>query len=363
MPCITRSLLSLTLSYSLVSAQILPAFAAAGLSRASYEDCQARDDDSFRSVITTISADALKAGIGKVDYPALVSDQWRKSGLDEVIDKQVDLAIEEVKKETSWTERIKSLGNTEISQKLATTVAERVYRSDAVKAAMETLATGVAKDVGKNFELASQDAATPVLNCLKAFVGPRYGMAMAQAVAGDAGKDLSVDPNKGGADISSADILKQSGGGIAGATILVVRRQLANLATRIGQRIVGSVLSRLVSVVAGGVGLVLIAKDIWEFRHGVLPIIASEMKAKATKDKVQEELSTTTQLPGAQYFLQLSAPSEIATLLPVSNTIRPFGWSITHMLTGIVISRCFSFGTVGIKPVMGKGPNLPLVVQ
>ena len=34
-------------------------------------------------------------------------------------------------------------------------------------------------------------------------------------------------------------------------------------------------LGRLVSVVAGGVGLVLIAKDIWDFRHGVLPIIAT----------------------------------------------------------------------------------------
>ena len=70
-----------------------------------------------------------------------------------------------------------------------------------------------------------------------------------------------------------------------------MRRQLANMAARIGQRIVGSVLARLVSVVAGGVGLVLIAKDIWDLRKGVLPIIAEEMKAKATKDKVQEELA------------------------------------------------------------------------
>ena len=293
MPCVSRFLVSLIVSAALVSGQILPALAVEQLSRADYEDCQARDEDGFRTVITAISADALKAGTGKVDFAAVVSDQWRKSGLDEVIDKRVDLAVDEVKNETSWAELIKSLANAEISQKLATTVAERVYRSDAVKAAMESLATGVAKDVGKSFELASHDAATPILNCLKAFVGPRYGTAMAQAVAGDAGKDLAVVPEKGGAEISSADILKQSSGGIAGATILVVRRQLANLATRIGQRIVGSVLSRLVSVVAGGVGLVLIAKDLWEFRNGVLPIIATEMKAKATKDKVQEELATT----------------------------------------------------------------------
>ena len=107
------------------------------------------------------------------------------------------------------------------------------------------------------------------------------------------GSDLGVDPSKGSGDVSAGAVLKQSGGGIAGATILVVRRQMANLATRVGQRLVGSVLSRLVSVAAGGIGLVLIAKDIWEFRNGVLPIIASEMKSKATKEKVQDEIATT----------------------------------------------------------------------
>jgi len=35
---------------------------------------------------------------------------------------------------------------------------------------------------------------------------------------------------------------------------------------------------------------------------------------------------------GTQWLLQ--PPSEIAALLPVSKTTRPFGWSITHMLTG-----------------------------
>src|SRR5207237_3055955 len=90
---------------------------------------------------------------------------------------------------------------------------------------------------------------------------------------------------------STGQVLAEGSEGIAGTVVLVVRRQLANMATRIGQRIVGSILSRLVSVVASGVGVVLIAKDIWDFRHGVLPIIADEMKAKTTKDKVREELA------------------------------------------------------------------------
>jgi hypothetical protein len=288
-----RLAISLLVVIAIVTSQVaLPASAAEAISRADYEACQARDDAGLRAAVVTIATDAITNGTKTIDYKALVADQWRENNLDQIIDTQVDIAVQEVTNETSWSDRLKSLANAEKSQELATAVAERVYRSDAVKAAIESLATGVARDVGKTIELASSDATGPVLDCLKAFIGPRYGVAIANALAGDAGKDVAIDPKRGSIDVSAGSVLKETTGGLAGATILIVRRQLANLATRVGQRIVGSVLSRLVSVVAGGVGLVLIAKDIWEFRNGVLPIIATEMKSPATKEKVREELAS-----------------------------------------------------------------------
>ena len=128
---------------------------------------------------------------------------------------------------------------------------------------------------------------------MQAFLGRRYGTTVAGVVSTDAGKEYSIDPAKGGAQVTTGQVLVEGSGGIAGTVVLVVRRQLSNMAARIGQRVIGSILSRLVSVVAGGIGLVLIAKDIWDFRHGVLPIVASEMKSKATKDKVREEIAKT----------------------------------------------------------------------
>ncbi len=263
------------------------------ISRADYEACQAKDDNALRAAVVAIATDAITNGTKSIDYKVLVADQWRQRNLDQIIDTRVDIAIAEVTNETSWSDRLQSLANSEKSQQLATMVAERVYRSDAVKAGIEDLASGVAKEVGKTIEFASSDATGPLLECLKAYVGPRYGGAVADALAGDASKGVVVDPNKASGGVSAGSVLKESTGGLAGATILIVRRQLANLAERVGQRIVGSVLSRLVSVVAGGVGLVLIAKDLWDFRNGVLPIIATEMKAPATKDKVRDELAST----------------------------------------------------------------------
>jgi hypothetical protein len=288
-----RRPISCLVAISVIVGQIQPS-AAQPLSKADYEACQARDEGAFRTAIQGISVRALKAGIANVDYRAAVGDEWRRIGMDGIIDNRVDLAVEEVRKETSWANLLQSLASQQKAEELATAVAERVYRSDAIKTGLEQLAVGVSGAVGRQMEFASQDATEPTVACLKAFVGARYGETAARAaVSGDAGKGITVDPSKGAADVSSGSLLRESSGGIAGAAVLLMRRQLANMAARVGQRVVGSVLARLVSVVAGGIGLVLIAKDIWDLRNGVLPIIAAEMKSKENKDKVQEELAKT----------------------------------------------------------------------
>lgn len=288
-----RPAVSLFAILALVSAQTLPAFAAEPGTRAEYEACQAHDAAGLHAAAIKIITDAITTGTKTIDYKALVADQWHKNNLDRIIDKQVDAAIQDVSSETSWSDKLQSLANAEKAQQLATMVANRVYRSDAVKAGLDALAAGVARDVGKTVEAASSEATGPLLDCLKIFAGPRYGRAVAEALASDAAKGVPINPHAGASDISAGAVLSETGGGLAGATILIVRRQLATLAERVGARIVGSVLSRLVSVVAGGVGLVLIAKDIWEFRNGVLPIIATEMKSPDTKEKVRDELAKT----------------------------------------------------------------------
>lgn len=261
------------------------------LSRAEYEACQARDEKGFRTAVEAISLKALEQGLAGVDYRASVQEGWQRLGIDGIIDQRVDAAINEVRDETSWGQLMQSLAYQEKAKELATTVADRVYRSDAMKAAIESLAVGVGKEVGKAIEQGTMDAAEPAAECMRAFLGPRFGSTVAKAVAQDAGEQFRIDPAKASADVSRGSILLQGGEGIAGAVILLVRRQLSNMASRIGSRIVGVVMGRIVSLVAGGVGVVLLAKDLWELRNGVLPIISEEMKSKETKRRVQDELT------------------------------------------------------------------------
>lgn len=288
-----RPALSLVLILAVTARGTVPAFSAPPMTRADYEACQAADEAGFRRSIEALSLKALEAGVKSFDYRASVDSQWRRLGMDDLLAKRVDVAVEEVRSETSWAGLAQSLVNSEKAQEISTAVAERVYKSDAMKTAIEGLATGVGNEVGRTLELASQDAVGPALECLRAFLGGRYGTTVASVVAGDVEHDFGIKAAAGQATVSSGSVLQHSSEGIAGAAIILVRRQLANIAARIGQRLAGSILARLVSVAAGGVGLVLVAKDLWELRNGVLPIVSEEMKSEATKTLVKDELART----------------------------------------------------------------------
>lgn len=257
----------------------------------SREACDVGDEAGFRAAIETVTVEALQRGMKTFDYRGIVGEEWRRANLGALVDKQVDVAVEEVRQQTTWGLLIQSLADQNKAEALAKAVADRVYRSDEMKAAIEELAVAVGKNVAQSMEIASQDAARPALACLETYLGSRYGSSVARAVASDAAADFGLSPEAGDASVSTGTVLKRSAGGVAGAAILLVRRQLANMAARVGQRLVGSVLSRLVGTVAGGVGLVLIVKDLWDLRHGVMPIIAEEMKSMLTKEKVQDELA------------------------------------------------------------------------
>ena len=245
-----RPVIATLTAASLALAPLTSALAAAPMTRADYEACQARDEPGFRAAIEQLTRKGLEAGLARLDYKALVADEWRKGNIDDVIDRQVDLVINQVRDESSWTTLLSSLASKEKAQELATTAAERVYRSDPLKKSIEGLATGVGTEIGKRIELATADTAGPAAQCMQAFLGRRYGSTIARVVADGAGEHYRLDASKGGAQVSGGQVLVEGSEGIAGTVVLVVRRQLANMATRIGQRIVGSILSRLVSVVA-----------------------------------------------------------------------------------------------------------------
>ena len=259
-----------------------------------YDACRAQDDDKFRLAIRDVTLNELRNGTRTIDYQGLVRDQWRKHNLDRLIDERVKIAEEDVRSKSSWGKLLGSLASSEKANELAKAVAEHVYRSDEMKAALEQTAKGVSLEVGRKIVLTTEDAATPARKCLQLFLGDRFGRTIADTVGADAKATFVLEPTNQAAQLGTTSVAQKATGAITGGVILLIRRQLARMARRVGQRVVGAVIGRVASVVASGIGVALIAydlKQLWELRNGVLPIIRDEMTSESTKAKVRKELA------------------------------------------------------------------------
>ena len=128
-----RTVVSATVSRTLAAALLIgglitaaaPAAAQTGpvMSRAEYEACQAQDEKAFEAAVARVTTKALRNGVEHLDYKALVIAEWKKSGLDEIVEREVTRAVKEVREETSWGALLESIVSTETAQQLAVTVA------------------------------------------------------------------------------------------------------------------------------------------------------------------------------------------------------------------------------------------------
>ena len=104
MPPIFRPVLSFVTVVAIALAPLSGLSASAGNAAASidYQACQAGDDQAFKLAIEAVTISALTGGLKGVDYEAAVGAQWQRLDIDNIIDKRVDIAVEEVRNETSF---------------------------------------------------------------------------------------------------------------------------------------------------------------------------------------------------------------------------------------------------------------------
>lgn len=98
-PC--RAGLSLLAAFALIFSHVPAATAAPLMTRAEYEACQARDEPAFRSAIEAVTRKGLEASLVGFDYKVVLGEEWRRGNVDDLIDRQVDLAVGQVREESS----------------------------------------------------------------------------------------------------------------------------------------------------------------------------------------------------------------------------------------------------------------------
>ena len=295
---IMRTLVAWTLTWaaiaSLVTQPPLVAYAQSPVV-VTVDECRNLSDTDVRDRIRDLASTSLKAELTAIDYAALVNTYWVKAGVDARIDQEIDDAVAFVRSDTTWADRAYSTVSRSSATRYATAVADKAYNSQGFKDALNEVATGVAKDAGARIEQATSRISNPVIACVQTALQSRYGGAIAAVFAQESEKNLEANAGQPPVKINTSDLVASNAASISGMILVVTRRVIAKVVQSVGTRIAGVVASRIVSSVAGLVGLALIAKDVYDAGDGVFPIIAERMKSDETKVLIKDEIGKSIQ--------------------------------------------------------------------
>ncbi len=287
-----------TLTWSAVASlmwQVPHAALAQATPTVTVDECRNLSDADVRDRIRDLAATSLGSELKAIDYQALVNLWWAKADVNGRLDREVDAAIAAVRADTGWFDRAYSTVSKSSAARYATAVSDRTYNSEGFKSALNEMATGVAKDVGTQIEKATAKVSNPIIACVQTALQSRYGGAIAQVFVQESQKNLETNAEQPAVKIETSDLIATNAASISGIVLIVTRRVIAEIVESLGARIAGVVASRLVSAVAGLVGLALIAKDIYDAGSGVFPIIADRMKSDETKNIIRAEVGKTIQ--------------------------------------------------------------------
>jgi hypothetical protein len=292
-----RTLIAWTLTWGAVASLVVqaPGVALAQTPIVTIDECRNLSDTDVRDRIRELASTSLKAELTAIDYPALVNIHWAKADVNGRIDREVDAAIAAVRADTGWFDRAYSTVSKSSAGRYATAVADKTYNSEGFKAALDEMATGVARDAGTQIEKATAKVSNPIIACVQTALQSRYGGAIAQVFAQESQKNLEASAEQPAVKIETSDLVANNAASLSGIVLIVTRRVLAKIIQGVGERIAGVIASRIVSAVAGLIGLALIAKDIYEAGDGVFPIVAERMKSDETKDLIKSEVGKTIQ--------------------------------------------------------------------
>ena len=275
-----------------------------------FEECDQVDEASLRDELNSITQSVFEEEGIRLEVALNVDRNWRDMGMDLRVDQAVVDAIELVRSDTDFWERIWSGWSTSKAEELATRVAEETFGSDEFAIHFDEVSTRVAIDIVEEIRLVTAKSASTALACVQEFIGGRFSKTLSVELTRQIEEELELlelDPDT---DQSFLDILKihsNLAGGIAvviGTRIGVeLARRLASVLTR---NIIGKILSRiLVRVAVIGIPLVgwiiggaLIVADVYKSRDGALPLIqdslqGDDVKAEMRKwmaEEVSEEL-------------------------------------------------------------------------
>ncbi len=263
------------------------------------EGCLTLDETALRSDLNRVTQGFFNDELNAVDLPRMVEAKWLELGMPNLLEAEVDRAVNSIRGETVGFRRLTSTLFTAQATELAEQIANRAFSSEAFRSRLETLANEVAADFTGSFTSIAARSASSATECVQSYLGGAYG----DAVAGTFEQEIRAQLQTTGADALTGNIQSEgvvgvrSGVGvatIAGSYVAraVVKRLSAQLSRRIAGNITARILGRagssVIPVVGWVVGGGLIAWDVVNgFVRGPFPAIRRQLAGEKTQTQIQ----------------------------------------------------------------------------
>ncbi len=265
-----------------------------------FEECAQVDETSLRDELNGITQAIFAEGRSDIIVSSIVARKWQELGLDAKVDREVDIAVEMVRSDTPFWERIWSAWAPSTAEELAVRVAEKSFGSDLFEADFDELSEAIANDIVDELRLVTAKSASSALACVQEFIGDRFSKTMVDVLDKEIQDDLEVVIGQPDTDRNFIDVLKAHANLAGGIAVIIGTRLGAamakkiantlskNLVTRIAARVLTRTLAGVIPIVGWIIGGVLIVTDLVGSRDGALPFIRDSLQSQEAKAEMKK---------------------------------------------------------------------------
>jgi hypothetical protein len=270
------------------------------------QNCDSVDEEALQDELNSITQEVVAASAEQIDIGQIVEEQWRALKMDTIIDAQVDNAIERVKSEEDYWNKLLSSWSAETAADLTRKVTNYTFESETFQGKIDELSHHVALSISEKIALLSAQSVSAAFFCLQTFISGNYSGALVSAFEEQvrlATEGVTFDNEA--LDTSLLSIIGQHSTALGGIGVIIVaqisRRLMVEIgetiAERIAGRIVGRILGRagstLIPIAGWIVGAGMIAYDLYSSRDGALPQIQETLKSEEVKSGIRTEIAAS----------------------------------------------------------------------
>ncbi len=296
---------------------IIITFLASNTCYAVYEfgECDKVQKDSLRDELNRICQRVFSSETKNIDIKHIINSQWATIGMDDRYDKEIDNAVERVKKESGFIEKILSSWSPDKAKQFSEKITNYAFTSENFVSTVNALSSQLGGEIGKRLETISNHSASASLMCLMEFIGNRYSESVSHLFKEELKKqfagikwDEKVDLDQ----LSVAGMHKMALGGLGAIIAAQVVKKISQkiqerIAKRIGERIATRIIGRIagssVPILGWIIGSGMIAWDLIQSSDAAFRQIQNELKREEVKEKIKNEIliEVTDQLTKESY--------------------------------------------------------------